>query len=46
MPATLTSASAGAAIVFRGAVRPRINDVVGIITKRAVADAVIDSYEG
>jgi CIC family chloride channel protein len=36
---------AGAAIVFRGSARPRINDVVGIITKRAVADAVIDSYE-
>lgn len=36
---------AGAAIVFRGTGRPRINDVVGIITKRAVADAVIDSYE-
>lgn len=36
---------AGAAIVFRGTARPRINDVVGIITKRAIADAVIDSYE-
>ncbi|WP_426440050.1 chloride channel protein [Bradyrhizobium genosp. P] len=36
---------AGAAIVFRGKARPRVNDVVGIITKRAVADAVIDSYE-
>ena len=36
---------AGAAIVFRGTTRPRIDDVVGIITKRAVADAVIDSYE-
>jgi CIC family chloride channel protein len=36
---------AGAAVVFRGAARPRIDDVVGIITKRAVADAVIDSYE-
>jgi chloride channel protein, CIC family len=36
---------AGAAVVFRGTARPRINDVVGIITKRAVADAVIDSYE-
>jgi CIC family chloride channel protein len=36
---------AGAAIVFRGTARPRVSDVVGIITKRAVADAVIDSYE-
>jgi chloride channel protein, CIC family len=36
---------AGAAVVFSGTARPRINDVVGIITKRAVADAVIDSYE-
>ena len=36
---------AGAAVVFRGMVRPRISDVVGIITKRAIADAVIDSYE-
>ena len=36
---------AGAAVVFRGTSRPRITDVVGIITKRAVADAVIDSYE-
>jgi CIC family chloride channel protein len=36
---------AGAAIVFRGASRPRVKDIVGIITKRAIADAVIDSYE-
>jgi CIC family chloride channel protein len=36
---------AGAAVVFRGTARPRIGDVVGIITKRAIADAVIDSYE-
>jgi CIC family chloride channel protein len=36
---------AGAAVVFRGTSRPRINDVVGIITKRVIADAVIDSYE-
>jgi len=36
---------AGAAIVFRGKARPRIDDVVGIITKRAIADAVIDSYD-
>jgi len=36
---------AGAAIVFRGTARPRVDDIAGIITKRAVADAVIDSYE-
>jgi len=36
---------AGAAIVFRGTSRPRVNDIVGIITKRVIADAVIDSYE-
>jgi len=32
----------GAAIVFHGAGRPRASDVVGVITKRAIADAVID----
>lgn len=36
---------AGAAIVFRGRTRPRVNDIVGIITKRAIADEVINSYE-
>jgi chloride channel protein, CIC family len=36
---------AGAAIVFRGTSRPRVDDIVGIITKRAIADAVINSYE-
>ena len=35
----------GAAIVFHGSGRPRTRDVVGVITKRAIADAVIDSYE-
>jgi CIC family chloride channel protein len=35
----------GAAIVFHGPGRPRMRDVVGVITKRAIADAVIDSYE-
>ena len=35
----------GAAVVFRGTRRPRIDDVVGVISKRAVADAVIDSYD-
>jgi CIC family chloride channel protein len=34
----------GAAIIFHGVDRPRVRDVVGIITKRAIADAVIDSY--
>jgi chloride channel protein, CIC family len=36
---------AGAAVVFRGGSRPRVNDIVGIVTKRVIADAVIDSYE-
>jgi chloride channel protein, CIC family len=36
---------AGAAIVFRGNLRPRVGDIVGIVTKRVIADAVIDSYE-
>jgi len=36
---------AGAAVVFRGTSRPRIDDVVGIITKRSIADEVINSYE-
>jgi CIC family chloride channel protein len=35
----------GAAIVFRGADRPRASDIVGVITKRAIADTVIDNYE-
>ncbi|MDF3808796.1 MULTISPECIES: chloride channel protein [Rhodopseudomonas] len=34
----------GAAIVFHGERRPRVADIVGVVTKRAVADAVIDSY--
>jgi CIC family chloride channel protein len=34
----------GAAIIFHGVDRPRVRDVVGIITKRAIADAVIESY--
>ncbi len=34
----------GAAIVFQGERRPRTADVVGVITKRAIADAVIDNY--
>ncbi len=35
----------GAAIVFRGVKRPRVQDIVGVITKRAIADTVIDSYD-
>jgi CIC family chloride channel protein len=35
----------GAAIVFRGVNRPRVVDIVGVITKRAIADTVIDSYD-
>jgi CIC family chloride channel protein len=35
----------GAAIIFHGVKRPRVSDIVGIITKRAIADAVIDSYD-
>jgi CIC family chloride channel protein len=36
---------AGAAIVFRGVNRPRVRDIVGVITKRSIADTVIDSYD-
>src|SRR5271163_274215 len=43
--ARLKRHKAGAAIVFHGAHRPRAADVVGVITKRAIADAVIDNYE-
>jgi chloride channel protein, CIC family len=42
--ARLKRRRAGAAIVFRGAHRPRAADVVGVITKRAIANAVIDTY--
>jgi CIC family chloride channel protein len=35
---------AGAAIVFKGEHRPRVVDVVGVITKRAIADAVISNF--
>jgi chloride channel protein, CIC family len=35
---------AGAAIVFKGEHRPRVADVVGVITKRAIADAVISNF--
>jgi CIC family chloride channel protein len=35
----------GAAIVFSGTDRPRARDIVGVITKRAIADTVIDSFD-
>jgi chloride channel protein, CIC family len=35
---------AGAAIVFKGEHRPRASDIVGVITKRAIADAVISNF--
>jgi CIC family chloride channel protein len=35
----------GAAIVFHGPDRPRTRDIVGVITKRAIADTVIDSFD-
>ena len=40
--ARLKRRRSGAAIVFTGVRRPRASDVVGVITKRAIADAVID----
>ena len=43
--ARLKRRRSGAAIVFHGERRPRAADVVGVITKRAIADAVIDNYE-
>jgi len=43
--ARLKRRRSGAAIVFHGVERPRARDVVGVITKRAIADTVIDSYE-
>jgi CIC family chloride channel protein len=43
--ARLKQHRSGAAIVFHGTGRPRARDVVGVITKRAIADAVIDNYE-
>jgi len=42
--ARLKRHGAGAAIVFTGARRPRASDVVGVITKRAIADAVIRNF--
>jgi CIC family chloride channel protein len=43
--ARLRRRRASAAIVFAGAARPRPRDVVGVVTKRAIADTVIDNYE-
>jgi CIC family chloride channel protein len=43
--ARLKRRRSGAAIVFHGVERPRARDIVGVITKRAIADTVIDSYE-
>ena len=43
--ARLKRHKAGAAIVFKGTHRPRAPDVVGVITKRAIADAVIANYD-
>ncbi|HWY82746.1 MAG TPA: chloride channel protein [Roseiarcus sp.] len=42
--ARLKRHQAGAAIVFKGEHRPRAADVVGVITKRAIADAVISNF--
>jgi chloride channel protein, CIC family len=42
--ARLKRHGAGAAIVFKGEHRPRSADVVGVITKRAIADAVISNF--
>jgi CIC family chloride channel protein len=42
--ARLKRHGAGAAIVFKGTHRPRAAHVVGVITKRAIADAVIAHY--
>ncbi len=36
---------AGAALVYAGEGRPQAKDVVGVVTKRAIADTVIDSFE-
>jgi CIC family chloride channel protein len=36
---------ASAAIVFAGEARPRTRNVVGVVTKRAIADTVIENFE-
>lgn len=43
--ARLKRRRSGAAIVFHGVDRPRARDIVGVITKRAIADTVIDNYD-
>ncbi len=43
--ARLKRHSSGAAIIFHGVKRPRVRDIAGVITKRAIADAVIESYD-
>jgi CIC family chloride channel protein len=43
--ARLKRRRASAAIVVKGEERPHLRDVVGVITKRAIADTVIDSFE-
>src|SRR5665213_2104736 len=43
--ARLKRRRSGAAIVFHGADRPKASNIVGVITKRAIADTVIDSYD-
>ena len=43
--ARLKRRRSGAAIIFHGVDRPRVQDIVGVITKRAIADAVIESYD-
>ena len=40
----LGSHRSGAAIVFQGVATPLARHIVGVITKRAIADAVIDNY--
>ncbi len=36
---------AGAAIVYSGSGRPQAKDVVGVLTKRAIADTVINNFD-
>ena len=43
--ARLKRRKAGAAIIVGGEGRPRIEDVVGVITKRAIADSVIENFD-
>ena len=43
--ARLKRHKAGAAVVYAGDGRPTAKDVVGVVTKRAIADAVIDNFD-